>query len=236
MSARNNRRTFLAGLAGALAAPAAVAAVPPKAPSPAESGELLALGDRLTALTARHAAAVADLEQAGAALARLMPALPPDLVAPASESARWTQAVMRPDCCGGVMLPDGRPLRIYTAALSQGWLDDHARVSRHAAQIRRVRKNLRLAKRYEADVVEAERGADIVAKRSAVSDVVIEAQSLVEQIIAIEPKTTAGAAIFARAVLATGTVLGRLRAPTYEERLGTVLADAVIRLQKEAAQ
>lgn len=232
------RRRFFSFLGGAVAttalAPAAVAAAR-ALPALQEDPRLLALGNRLDDLLARHGVAIEREAQAKAELAKLAPSLPQELIASPTESHLWTQAV-RTDC-NGVMQEDGRPLRVYTASLMQLWVDEHPEISRHTARSRRVRRLLRVAKRYETDVAEAERMTGIQERGDAVFEVRFAMQTLLTELIGIDPKTPVGVSIYARAVIAVDVVLKApwRREASYGEQLGAGLAAAFLRLQKEAA-
>ena len=233
---RRSLFSLFAGVGAAALAPPAVAAGETMANPVSESPELLALGKRLDDLMASHGAAVA--REAGAAedLARHMPPLPPELIASPTEPHQWTESVLRANSCGAVMRDDGSPLRVYTAGLLQVWIDKDPDISRHTVRSRRVRKLIRIAKSYEADVAEAERLSEISERRDAVFEVRSAMQAALDEVIAIEPQTMVGVGIYARAALAADAVL---RAPwpreaSYGEELGTGLAAALLRLQKEA--
>lgn len=227
------RRSFLGKLAAAVAMPstAVLPAIPAAAAIvPPDEAELLALGARLDALVEAYEAAAAREVEAVEAFDRLKPAIPPELVASPAESRDLTEGVPRKG--GGWMMREDRlaDLRIYRAEYLRRWIKEHPEISRHTKAGKLARRLERIAKKYEADTAEAMRATDLEARRWAASDFTIAMQDIVEEILAVEPKTAAGIGVYARAVLAGARILHYDSPPSYNERLGSGLAGALVRI------
>lgn len=228
------RRGFLAALAGAVTVPAVAAApVPSKATSAiAEAPELLTLGQRLDELGEAHNEAVEALTKARAEFARLEPPLPQGLIANPGDDLAVSRGVPRPNG-GWVLRDDGDDLRIIDADRLARWAERH-KIDGRTKVGRRVRQALALASKYEADVAEAKRAANLDACEWAAGEFAIRMQDLVDEILAVEPKTTVGIGIYARAVVAGFRILRYGAEPGYVERLGHGLAVASLRIRAQA--
>jgi len=201
------------------------------APHSQESPELLTLGDQLTALVDQHETAAALEAEALDAFERLRPTLPSELIASPHESWNLTDGapdwVMREDGLGAV--------RYYRPYLLRAWIAAHPEISRHTKAGKRARKLERIAKKCEADTAEAMLVSNLEVHRDTKRDVKIAMQDLVEEIMAIEPRTSVGIGIYARAILAGGKILRYGDAPGYVERLGCGLAGALVRIEADQA-
>lgn len=227
------RRAFLAGLA-AIAAPVAVTAMPAVAAttSPQEAPELLELGARLDALHQEYRTAAARVAEARQAYERLHPTVPQEIIWQQDDCRRngrlYEATEMQHDVDAKVVRYGGQPLRLYRANLLQAHVIRYE-VSRHTKEGKRLRRIVRLAKRYETEIAAAYRASQLREATSAARDVATRIQDLAyDELLAIRPRSSQGVAIYATALLALNEAsIAGGGGVSAADRLGLAIAQAL---------
>ena len=205
---KSRRRGFLSGLLAASAAtavttvPAVAATVSP--PLPAEAAELLAIGERLPDVVARIQAARTRYEEAKAAFERLRPSVPPEIIAPEGESQNLTEMERE---LNNQPTPYDEARRGFRDFYSSRKLKAHIilyDISGRTKEGRRLRRIVRLAKRFEKDRESAISASGYHEAFGALLGLHIELQDdFAAAALAIKPLTMQGLGIYA-AIIATG--------------------------------
>ena len=187
-----NRRHFLRQSAAAGAVLTTVAAPVAAEPVQGEHPELLRIGAALPGAIAARAVAVAEREAARARFAALVPALPAELIAPASESQWLSEREV--DCEGNDVWPepvDGRhkaPRRIYSS-------DALIRAKRHPGLVP-------VAKAYEAAWEQAREASGIGPALETFEAATDDLVRLATGACKVAPASRVGLVIKARAIAA----------------------------------
>jgi len=226
-----SRRSLLSFFAStaAVATTAAIPSVAIASPVAQEAPELLALGRRLDALARSRDAAVAKLDAAREVFERLKPSLPPELIAPVDETPQLT-VVLRDWYSRQVARQDGQPVHIYDHYSLYAWKRNRG-IDGRTKEGRRIERLRKISEQHYAAMHEAGVAADIDAADRAVHGFVALFRDIVEEIVGIEPRTTAGMLVYARALLEANRANLANWHWKLVERLGSALSEAVIRTQ-----
>lgn len=233
-----HRRGFLAALSAFVAVPAAVAtpaiaaAAVQVEPEPAETPELLELGQDLRARLATYRDAAARLVAAREHYERIKPAVPDELIVPAGAD-RWSNdgiSAIETDIEGNEASP---PRRLYHWKSLQVEIIVQDR-SRHTKEGRRLRRLARLAKTYERAKEDAAKQAGYWDTRDAAYQAAWKVCNLVQPLLQVTPVTMAGLRLYGEAIVAieqARACVGSAVGHTYPIALGSHLAKALANIE-----